>query len=73
MSSSVTSATVPLEMMGLKYDNGSDKKTIRTINIKVKKGYKDEGTAPAAHTMVPGTSEFPAVNTCYKCEPKSTC
>ena len=62
----MTSEKPPLEIGGVKDKDVSAKPTSQMIKIEVNKVGKEEGTALAAHTTAPGSSEGPVVNACCK-------
>ena len=53
MISAVTFVTSPLEIEGVKDEDGLDDPTGRPIKIKGQKGVKEEGKAPAVNTTAP--------------------
>ena len=69
----MTSVKTPLEIEGVKDEDGPNKPTGQPINIEGQKVVKEEGTALAAHTTAPEFLECPTVNTCCKCGPTLTC
>ena len=53
MISAVTFVTSPLEIEGVKDEDGPDDPTGRPIKIEVQKGVKEEEKDPAVNTMAP--------------------